>query len=1449
MGVKSLVRRIISDKTPETNEKMNSFVEGIKIDQFDKNHVWAFVAGQYSQDFRGNPKYLFAYVNNYRPDIFAYWLCSDEDTLEQVRSLGFRGYNIEEPETHYVMDKTGVIVGEQVKMVIPVGLEKTKYLNLWHGVGGVKPVERKLTDPRLIMEIAKKYIINNTYYRNNELYLAPSKFIEDIAMDQLGLPENRIIRAGYPRNTYQKKYDAITTFDHDLIAEKGLPADTRIAAYAPTYRSEGNSEFFTNAICDMDSLIEVCKKNHILMVFKMHPLLEQEAAFQYAKQKYADSEWLYFWDNRNDFYEVIDKVDLCIYDYSSMFTDFISVGVKNYLRYTFDFDNSDLDFPLDYDEATIGRRCKDFSELLAALSDYDKDDLSEGIEKIKKLYWEYDSDDNFDKIVDFTLDFVPDTKEYPTLYSFDIFDTLISRRVLDPVGIFYRIQEHILEDGSFPHALNRDYPEIRENAELVVREYYRRTIDLRKSENVEVTLIEIIDRIALIYNLSDEQKQKLYDWEIEAEINDAIPLPKQVELVKKLMAEGNEVILISDMYLPKDVIIKMLEMADPVLKDLPLFLSNEYGVLKTSKKLYVEVYKSFKPFYDFGRWVHYGDNRIADWSPAMNMGIQMRKIMPLEFNDIQEAMIEKLASYDGYLVAAMQARMCDELNTEKEKFVASYVALCMVPYIDWALRDAIKRGYQTLDFISRDGHPLKRIADVIIKEKNYKLKTKYIYASRRTWRIPSFVDEIDEDFWLSHGSFNDITNKEKLFGAMDITEEDFRKIFPTLEPDEINFEDVLERNNLIQVFKNSEDYRAYLMDRGAKEREIVGGYLLQEIDQSEKFAFVEYWGRGYTQDCMVKIWHAVTGKKTDVPYYYTRTVLPTIDHSIRYNFTTNALRQFYLEGFFANMPYKSIEKYEVKDGKIEPIINPIPYNEELFEAMQDILPEFARRYVNLPLLHPDDTNHRLYDFVLDYYSENLDNPELIEQVGTLVDSVSLYGDKRQFAPPFTMDILDKFQTEELYRSSMMVTSSITMSYTRSDEDVKERYREMYQIFPEDNVAGGVLLKEEEIVDSRKWKSKYEAALKSSTTFSAKYDKAVKDTEVKNSIIILSTGKKPTIDRLDFVRDELKKIDSYETELVLLGVDNGITDTSLAAKLASAKYVFITRPIAKICKVKFRPETKVIMIPANPYSLYNSGLSADYYLKWRKEYENLIANNDISVIQVPSEDQIDYYDKCYISKNTARFDLFGNYMTDCYFDEKFKADAKKRLYELFPEAKNKKIILYMPKVRKNLDCDDWYDFLDIEVLSKELGEKYVLVPWIKLDKKKSEVFNVLDIDGFSKNMAGKIGLRNLICISDIIVGDYNDTFFETPILRKPAYSTTKDIKRYLKARYFAMNANDIDDLIFCPVVKDSYDLVNQIRNVKEFDYSAMDRFREKNLKMCDGHSVDRIVEYIKDEINS
>ena len=220
--------------------------------EFDRDHVWAFVAGNYSQDFRGNPKYLFIYINKYRPDIAAYWLCSDEETIAQVRALGYQAYRPETPAAQYVINRTGVFAAEHVKIDIPSGLEDVKYLNLWHGVGGVKAVERSLTTGRLAIEIAKKYVNRNAFYRTHELYLAPSRFIESIAMEQLGLDEDKIIRAGYPRCLYQKNYERVASFDHDLRCSRQLPEDTRLAAYVPTYRNENGTELFTHAIPDID---------------------------------------------------------------------------------------------------------------------------------------------------------------------------------------------------------------------------------------------------------------------------------------------------------------------------------------------------------------------------------------------------------------------------------------------------------------------------------------------------------------------------------------------------------------------------------------------------------------------------------------------------------------------------------------------------------------------------------------------------------------------------------------------------------------------------------------------------------------------------------------------------------------------------------------------------------------------------------------------------------------------------------------------------------------------------------------------------------------------------------------------------------------------------------------------------------------------------------------------
>ena len=118
-------------------------------------------------------------------------------------------------------------------------------------------------------------------------------------------------------------------------------------------------------------------------------------------------------------------------------------------------------------------------------------------------------------------------------------------------------------------------------------------------------------------------------WEIEEEINSVIPLKNTINEVKEHIYHNDAVVLISDMYLPKEVIQKMLVKADKELEKIPLFVSCEYGYQKTTRLLYFEVYKSFKPYYKFGKWIHCGDTPVADITPARRLGINTRLIKHL----------------------------------------------------------------------------------------------------------------------------------------------------------------------------------------------------------------------------------------------------------------------------------------------------------------------------------------------------------------------------------------------------------------------------------------------------------------------------------------------------------------------------------------------------------------------------------------------------------------------------------------------------------------------------------------------------------------------------------------------------------------------------------------------------------------------------------------------------
>ena len=120
-------------------------------------------------------------------------------------------------------------------------------------------------------------------------------------MEQCGIDEELLIRAGYPRCTVT---DPVCTYPHDIRAIKGLSDDARIVVYAPTYRDYAKENFIKAAIPDMDRLTQVLQGENILLVLKMHPLVEKDTEYLQVKAQYEHCPNLLFWDNANDIYEI-----------------------------------------------------------------------------------------------------------------------------------------------------------------------------------------------------------------------------------------------------------------------------------------------------------------------------------------------------------------------------------------------------------------------------------------------------------------------------------------------------------------------------------------------------------------------------------------------------------------------------------------------------------------------------------------------------------------------------------------------------------------------------------------------------------------------------------------------------------------------------------------------------------------------------------------------------------------------------------------------------------------------------------------------------------------------------------------------------------------------------------------------------------------------------------------
>ncbi|MGN1154360.1 MAG: hypothetical protein ACI4S3_10055 [Candidatus Gastranaerophilaceae bacterium] len=496
--------------------------------------------------------------------------------------------------------------------------------------------------------------------------------------------------------------------------------------------------------------------------------------------------------------------------------------------------------------------------------------------------------------------------EYSELISFDIFDTLVTRRVANSKGIF-QIMEYILENNS--HFADFDCY-IKNNFTTIRQGVFSELTKQCQINKIEPTLEKIYERIGNHNSLTEEQQLRLLNLELKVEKNNIIPIVENIEILKKYLSNNQRVILISDMYLSSFQIRDIISSVNDIFKDIPIEVSSELGATKQTGDIYSIISKKYN--IDYKNWTHYGDNLIGDISNCKKYGIKTNICIKTQFQPYEESILKNQDDINSQVYIGCAKNSLDRnYSTEAYKLGCSFAAPILYSYIKFVLNSAIRQSIKTLYFIARDGYVLKFIADEIIKSKKLNIKTSYIYGSRKAFRTPN-INEY-EDF--IRFMLNETDNMDDLYiDDVIIQHPEIKKL--SLDKDKSKIKALLLNNSII---------KEKILNNFKQKRGLLSKYIKQEVNFSENFAFVDLCGTGKSQDYLQSVINEFDSRRITTFYFY-NSFLTDYKTSKKISYLTNIRSSLIME-LLARCPQGQTVGYSEEDGHIKPIIE--KYNSEL----------------------------------------------------------------------------------------------------------------------------------------------------------------------------------------------------------------------------------------------------------------------------------------------------------------------------------------------------------------------------------------------------------------------------------------------------------------------------------------------------------------------------------------
>ena len=328
--------------------------------------------------------------------------------------------------------------------------------------------------------------------------------------------------------------------------------------------------------------------------------------------------------------------------------------------------------------------------------------------------------------------------EYETV-TFDLFDTLLIRRIHDPDLVKLPVA-HYIASLAVSHGITKSWRTVQKTRDRIEQRQRRDTgekfVDHEACYPIfmEQTLEEIFGSLYSTQLLED-----VTSYELEMESRMLVPRALFADLLRELQELDKRVIIISDVYLPSahlKILVEragLLELVEDVVSSADTFLA------KASGQAFPLLQDKFQ--IDIATWLHIGDNPISDGLRPAEFGIASLVLKDSD-EKFRKALIKRYQNYSRgrpfYRGRALQQLMLPleaENREHQDLYIEGYNFLGpMIGAFVHHLADECRRlGLTKLFFFSREGYTFKKVWDictpVLFPDGNLP-ETEYLYVSR-----------------------------------------------------------------------------------------------------------------------------------------------------------------------------------------------------------------------------------------------------------------------------------------------------------------------------------------------------------------------------------------------------------------------------------------------------------------------------------------------------------------------------------------------------------------------------------------------------------------------------------------------------------------------------------------------------------------------------------------------